>query len=331
VSLLAPAPPPAQHAPDRVAFLAIGYYYRAWLAQKRGLGRNPRALAGIMSALTWADAERPFQGCGENHPKVEPGKDDYRCADNRRVEVLFFRPGDAPVDLAPTVSRGKKSYPLYDPQRYVFTPLRCPPPRFFGRVLGEGKHVFLIDVSSSMNSDGTGFRINRAKVGLVHALFGLAAQTAEGVAKHEFAVLAFSSKAEANPARGLPAVPLTVQRWNEGTMVPATWVNQVAAEDWVNGLTPGGGTCTYQGMKAALEVPGATHVYLLSDGHPTVDKQGNRSLSAAELQAEVAALVAAKTTHGKPRIVTFGFDGPNTPLGRFLVRLATTPNDYRQI
>lgn len=309
---------------DESTFMAINYYYRARLAEMLGHGRNVSAMAAELKRVKWAFDDQPSLGCGENHPKVKPELDGYKCFDNRRVEILFFPPGEEPGDLTPTQEGPRKVYPIYDESRYTLEPLPCHPPEFGGFPLPEGKHVFLIDVSSSMASQGTNYRINRAKVELNRALFGLAEQTAEGSVTHEFAVLAFSAKGVYSDQE----VETTVQYFREGSMLRASWQNQQDAEEWVNGLEPLGATCTYQGMQAALSVTEATHIYLLSDGQPTRDKENQRVGSTAGMQAEVLAIVkakvAARAAAGDPlTIVTFGFTNAPAGLPEFLTSLAT--------
>ena len=328
--------PRPTYAVDKSTFMAIEYFYRARLAEMLGLGRSLSALAAPMSKVSWAIEEQPSLGCGENHPKVKPNQDNFKCYDNRRVEVLFFPAEKAPtpVDLTPkSLGNDKKAYPLYDVTRFKFVPLDCPPAEFGGFEIPEGKHVFLIDVSTSMASGGSNYRINRAKVELTRALFGMAEQTAEGDVSHEFAVLAYSAKHAAT--EHALEVPATVQYWKSGSMRPASWLNQESAEEWVTDLVPAGATCTYKGMEAALGVTSATHLYLLSDGHPTVDEREARSTETAAMQAAIKALVdrkqALRSADDKLTIATFGFDAPGTSLGQFLQSLATAGGGYHRL
>lgn len=81
-------------------------------------------------------------------------------------------------------------------------------------------------------------------------------------------------------------------------------------------------------MQAALSVTEATHIYLLSDGQPTRDKENQRVGSTAGMQAEVLAIVkakvAARAAAGDPlTIVTFGFTNAPAGLPEFLTSLAT--------
>lgn len=40
--------------------------------------------------------ELPTLACGERYPQAEVNRNGFRCSDNRRVDVLFFPPGEAP-------------------------------------------------------------------------------------------------------------------------------------------------------------------------------------------------------------------------------------------
>jgi outer membrane protein OmpA-like peptidoglycan-associated protein len=70
----------------------------------------------LRDGLRWVDDERRALGFSEHHPIDELGRDDFRSQANRRVEVLFFDPGEEP-DLdqaggAPEMSE------IYLPGRY---------------------------------------------------------------------------------------------------------------------------------------------------------------------------------------------------------------------
>jgi outer membrane protein OmpA-like peptidoglycan-associated protein/phage protein D len=87
-------------------------------------------LAGFRSALKWADDARHCVGCGESWPIEEAGKDGFRSATNRRVEVLFFEAGQEPkLDCHPSPGKCvKSSCELYPPDgKFKRTPLPVHP------------------------------------------------------------------------------------------------------------------------------------------------------------------------------------------------------------
>jgi outer membrane protein OmpA-like peptidoglycan-associated protein/phage protein D len=81
-------------------------------------------LDGFRSALKWADEAKHCVGCGESWPIEEEGKNDFRSATNRRVEVLFFEAGEEPkLDCHPSPGKCvKSSCELYAPGKFKRTP-----------------------------------------------------------------------------------------------------------------------------------------------------------------------------------------------------------------
>lgn len=69
------------------------------LALQRELSEDASGIAELRSKLVFADDERRALGFGEHFPIEELGVDQFRSQTNRRVEILFFPPGEAP-DLA---------------------------------------------------------------------------------------------------------------------------------------------------------------------------------------------------------------------------------------
>lgn len=63
------------------------------------LGVDAAGLAALRAKLKFADPKRKSLGFGERFPVEELGVDEFRSQTNRRVEILFFQPGEAP-DLA---------------------------------------------------------------------------------------------------------------------------------------------------------------------------------------------------------------------------------------
>jgi hypothetical protein len=68
-------------------------------------------------------------GCGENWPIDQRGRDNYRSRINRRVEILFFDPGQEPhLDCHPGETTCTPVLcELYNPRMYHFTPLPVVP------------------------------------------------------------------------------------------------------------------------------------------------------------------------------------------------------------
>ena len=62
----------------------------------------------------------------------------------------------------------------------------------------------------------------------------------------------------------------SVQAWSE-SLVPPLQENLQAVWRWVQGLTAQGSTNTQAALSAAMSVPGAQAVYLLTDGRPDQD------------------------------------------------------------
>jgi outer membrane protein OmpA-like peptidoglycan-associated protein len=60
------------------------------------LNTDEDGLAQRQQALKFVDDGQRTVGCGENHPIEAAGRDNFRSATNRRVELLFFTPGNEP-------------------------------------------------------------------------------------------------------------------------------------------------------------------------------------------------------------------------------------------
>lgn len=86
-------------------------------------------LGGFRSALKWVDEAKRCVGCGESWPIEEEGKNEFRSATNRRVEVLFFEAGEEPkLDCHPSPGKCvKASCELYAPGKFKRTPLPVHP------------------------------------------------------------------------------------------------------------------------------------------------------------------------------------------------------------
>jgi hypothetical protein len=60
------------------------------------LGVDAQGLATLQQALVWVDGGKKGVGCGESFPVEQRGVDGLQSATNRRVELLFFDPGEEP-------------------------------------------------------------------------------------------------------------------------------------------------------------------------------------------------------------------------------------------
>jgi hypothetical protein len=106
---------------------AIFEVYMRVLADVLELDRA--GLTALQSELRWVDDGRRGVGCGESFPIEERGVDNYRSATNRRVELLFFDPGEAP-ELHCHAAAGQcvaDRCDLYSTASYQVTYLPCPP------------------------------------------------------------------------------------------------------------------------------------------------------------------------------------------------------------
>jgi hypothetical protein len=86
------------------------------------LETDEAGLASLRQGLRFLSDERQRVGCGENFPIEAPRRDNYRSRINRRVEILFFDPGEEPqMKCHPgpdTCLPGKCE--IYNPKMYQF-------------------------------------------------------------------------------------------------------------------------------------------------------------------------------------------------------------------
>jgi len=94
-------------------------------ALKDELGEDDAGVADLRTKVVFADEERESLGFGELFPIEELGVDEFRSQTNRRVELLFFEPGEEP-DLAHAQDDPETSE-LYLPGRYDRTALQGTP------------------------------------------------------------------------------------------------------------------------------------------------------------------------------------------------------------
>jgi len=105
------------------------------------LSVNAEELAELRSLVRFLASDVRHVGFGESHPIEEPQKDEFRSQTNRRVELLFFGPGEEPdVDV---LRNDPEKSEVYDPELYERTavPLDFP----LSETVISPLHVFLLD------------------------------------------------------------------------------------------------------------------------------------------------------------------------------------------
>ena len=90
-------------------------------ALQQELGEDAPGVATLRSKLQFVDGARKALGFGERFPIEELGVDEFRSQTNRRVEILFFEPGEEP-DLA-HAEEDPETSELYLPGFFERTPL----------------------------------------------------------------------------------------------------------------------------------------------------------------------------------------------------------------
>lgn len=92
------------------------------------LDTDEQGLADARASLSFLDDGQRAVGCGEHFPVEADRQDNYRSRTNRRVEILFFDPGEEPT-LACHAGGGcnPDACQLYRPPRYRFEHLPCIP------------------------------------------------------------------------------------------------------------------------------------------------------------------------------------------------------------
>jgi outer membrane protein OmpA-like peptidoglycan-associated protein len=91
-------------------------------ALQQELGEDAAGVAALRAKLKFTDPDRKSLGFGERFPIDELGVDNFRSQTNRRVEILFFEPGEEP-DLIQAESDPETSE-LYLPGFFVRNPLQ---------------------------------------------------------------------------------------------------------------------------------------------------------------------------------------------------------------
>jgi outer membrane protein OmpA-like peptidoglycan-associated protein len=113
-------------------------------ALQRELGEDPPGLQVLRDRLKFADPEHESLGFGEHFPIEELGVDEFRSQTNRRVEIVFFEPGEEP-DLAQAADDPETSE-LYLPGNFERTglpPLLDASAHTFDFRVHDASHTFL--------------------------------------------------------------------------------------------------------------------------------------------------------------------------------------------
>ena len=91
------------------------------------LETDDTGLATLRRQLNYLDAERRGVGCGEHFPIEAARQNNYRSSTNRRVEILFFDPGEEP--RLECHSRRGRCTPgqceVYNPRMYQYKHIPC--------------------------------------------------------------------------------------------------------------------------------------------------------------------------------------------------------------
>jgi outer membrane protein OmpA-like peptidoglycan-associated protein len=126
---------------------------------RQELGKDAANLDEIREKLVFVDEEKPFLGFSEHFPIEELGVDHFRSQLNRRVEILFFEPGEEP-DITIAASDPDLSE-LYLPGGYLRTPLG-PDDLLLGDI-----HMILVDditleplVDTAFTIEGEGLKFS---------------------------------------------------------------------------------------------------------------------------------------------------------------------------
>jgi hypothetical protein len=129
--------------PDgKIGTLTWGAFFDCYeFALRDELGVGKSGLDTLREGLVFVDQKHPALGFSEHHPIDKVGTDGVRSQENRRVELLFFDPGEEP-DIAAALANPKTSE-IYASGRYARTPLEPRPTGKEARIL----RVFLLDPS----------------------------------------------------------------------------------------------------------------------------------------------------------------------------------------
>jgi hypothetical protein len=156
---------------DKPTWEAFFDVYMAILANL--LGVDDAGLVALRAGLTFLAENKKAVGCGENFPIEESRRNNYRSAINRRVEVLFFKPGKEP-DLKCHPNPGScspKACEVYKTTKYSFDHIPCKPLRsaYQYRInLKLGETDALFDRIVKKDDTDTGVRQRLQAVGFLY-------------------------------------------------------------------------------------------------------------------------------------------------------------------
>lgn len=141
-----------------------GAFFDCYMAGlKDTLEVDDAGLAQLRAGLKFIDAGKPGVGCGEHFPIDAQGRDGFRSQTNRRVELLFFDPGEEP-QLRCHPSAGvcqHEQCELYSrqPRLYEFRPIPPEP-------TVDAKLEIIFDRNDDKQVDGNELRTNHVRIGL---------------------------------------------------------------------------------------------------------------------------------------------------------------------
>jgi hypothetical protein len=241
---LNPDPSVARLNPDGVVGkLTWGAFFDCYeLALRTELGVDAAGLTNLRAALKFTDAQHESLGFSEHFPIEELGVDAFRSQTNRRVEILFFEPGEEP-DTAHAADDPETS-DLYLPGRYQHVPLdRSGAGTFFARVIEHESGRPLVGLAFGLSSGGTTLALITNEQGELRASgiagddpFTLTTAPAPGVLSENSLVVAVVG--EGTPADFVPD-PLAVSDLDTALeLTPA----RVASGDTLAGIAAANGT-----------------------------------------------------------------------------------------
>jgi hypothetical protein len=106
---------------DKDTWAAVYDCYEVKLAEILAVDLD--GLAQIRGRLHFVNPAVPYVGCGEYKPIDQIGRNDYRSQINRRVEMLFFDPGEEPHPPCFDGMCVPSACDVYDPKWYKRKPL----------------------------------------------------------------------------------------------------------------------------------------------------------------------------------------------------------------
>ncbi len=131
-------------------------------------------LQKFRDALQWVDDSKRTVGCGEEFPIEQPRKQNYKSKVNRRVEILFYDPGQEPkIDCHPGPTKCTPVIcEIYNPKMYKYVHLPVDPVTSLiafriKMELGDIDSLFT-DIGTSDDTD-TGIRERMQAIGFLYA------------------------------------------------------------------------------------------------------------------------------------------------------------------